>query len=271
MTHFEEGTLQAYQDGTLAEADRIGIDEHLSGCEQCAQQLSELTAAARLFSSSMRVLDHPSRLASAQRAAAQVLRDPPARVLAFRRPAMQARTFVRAAMLILGFAAAASATIPGSPTRDWLVTAWQRIAATFVETPEVAVPQPSAPAATEPSAPPAAPTPVAGVSVRPAAGRVEIVLRGSASEIRVRLVEGERAVVQASGGAASASFQTGPGRVQVTGGTGGELLVDIPRAADHVLLVVNGQTYLTRQDGVVSVTGPTAEKTGSEFLFKVQP
>jgi anti-sigma factor RsiW len=269
--HLEEGTLQAYLDGSLAAADRIGVDEHVSGCEQCAEQLEELRAAARLFSSSISLLNHPSRLAHAQQAAAQVLRNPPARVLTFGRPAVQARTLVRAATLVLGFAAAASATIPGSPTRDWLVTAWERIAATFGDAPEVAVPQPVAPTVTTPAVEPAPPTPVAGVSVRPGAGRVEIVLRGSASVIRVRLVDGERAVVQASGGAASASFQTGPGRVQVTGGTGGELLVDIPRSADRVLLVVNGQTYLTREDGEVSVPGPASENTGSEFLFRIQP
>src|SRR5690606_30227745 len=148
----------------------------------------------------------------------------------------------RAATLVFGFAAAASATIPGSPVRGWLgglLSPEPELAA--VSAPEAA----RAPAA-EPMAASVEAAAEAGISVLPEQGEVRSVPRDASPELTIRavLVDHPRAGVWASGEAASARFGSGAGRIEVEGAGPGELRIELPRAAYDAIVVVNGTPYL---------------------------
>lgn len=229
MTHVEQGKLQAYLDGEVGAAASADIENHLSICAACAAELTQLKSAAQLFAAALRGIDVP---APARQAPAPQVFALPGRA---RRPAM---AFARAAMLILGVAALASATIPGSPVRDWLTNALRGIG--ILQEPAVK------PAAVEQQAAPAtapAPVPEASLSLDPAGGNVLVVIKtsGAIAGVHVKLVDGPKALVRASGAAAGARFRTGPGRIEITGVTGGEVNVDIPKSALGARVEVDGK------------------------------
>ncbi|MBA4158204.1 MAG: hypothetical protein H0X65_12100, partial [Gemmatimonadetes bacterium] len=173
----------------------------------------------------------------------------------------------RAAILLLGSTAVLSATVPGSPLRDWLAN--DRGAAGPTAT---AVHEPVAAPATAPAAESAEAAP-AGISVRPLEGRMRVVLTAPApgSRIRVRLHDGERVGVWAAGVAARARFRSGPERIEVDGAGPGEIRVEIPRAAREVTLEVDGQVYLRKQGEDLRFPGPAADTAGPEIVFEVRP
>jgi hypothetical protein len=153
--------------------------------------------------------------------------------------------------------------------RTWLTYAWERTTAIFTSEPAAPAPQPEP---TPPVAPAhaAAPAPaaVAGVSVRPVGGEVEVLLNRPDATIRVRLVDGNRVVVQASGAAATARFQTGPGRIEVSGGGTGELVIEIPRSTSRATVRVDGKVILTKQGATLKPVGPVTDSTASEVVFR---
>src|SRR5688572_11458897 len=119
MAHIEQGDLQAYLDDEVGA--RAEIDAHVHSCAECAAELGRLREASTLFASAMHGMDTQAPVFSAlaelkhsNGAAAVAPKRQPARVPLVRVP------LARAALLLFGFAAAASATIPGSPVRAWL-------------------------------------------------------------------------------------------------------------------------------------------------------
>jgi hypothetical protein len=280
MSHLDVGTLQAILDEDLAEAQRASAAEHLVQCSECAAQLEELRTVSRLFASAVALLDQPERISGAS---APSLSDaqPVPRLVRFPRQAqnvwqsatrLSTGSLARAAILLLAFAAAASATIPGSPVRHWLSYAWDATTSMFASSPEVTepAPQPAAPVkvAPAPAAPTASPVAVAGVSVRPVGGQVEVLLIRPDATIRVRLVDGNRVVVQASGAAATARFQTGPGRIEVSGGGTGELVIEIPRTTSLATVRVDGRVILRKEGAVMKPIAPPTDTTPSEVIFR---
>jgi hypothetical protein len=279
MSHLDVGTLQAILDEDLAEAQRASAAEHLARCSECAAQLEELRTVSRLFASAVALLDRPERISAASAPTlSQAERAPrlvrlPARVWQSA-TRMSAGSLARAAILLLVFAAAASATIPGSPVRDWLSYAWDRTTSIFSSGPESSepapLPKPAAHVTPAPAPAPAVPTTaaVAGVSVRPVGGQVEVLLNRPDATIRVRLVDGNRVVVQASGAAASARFQTGPGRIEVSGGGTGEFVIEIPRSTSLATIRVDGKVILRKQGASLKPIGPLSDSTSSEVVFR---
>lgn len=271
MAHPSEGTLQAYLDHALSAEDRVGVAAHLEHCPACRAELELLARAAAVASAALALLDAPADLASARAAVtsratateAERAREP-VRI----GPAVPElrRAFLRAAVLILATAAVAAAAIPGSPLHRWLVRAWHEVVAPQGPETVPALPPPAVRVPAEPEA--AAPSPTAGVSVLPVGDRVRIVFDRLAPEtvVQVVLVDAREATVEASGQAASARFDTGPGRIEMIGGGAGEVQVKVPRAVGRASVESNGKLLLFKEDARIRVFSP-ADTVGSVLRF----
>jgi hypothetical protein len=176
---------------------------------------------------------------------------------------------LRAAVLVLVVAGAASAAVPGSPVRRLLVNLWQQTTKLFVSHPAAPVAPVAQPPAPTPAPPLAFPV---GVSVRPLDGRIQVLLDTPAPGLRVhvRLVDGELASVQASGPASSARFSTGPGRIEVVGGGPGDLLIDLPRTTDAAQVRADDQLLFSKIGARVR-HAPVVDSTDEGMLFRLLP
>lgn len=237
MAHIEEGVLQAYLDDEVGA--RAELDAHLRTCAECAAALDRLRSASTLFASAMSSADVQApalpALAAVQRASR------PAFTPAGATPprAWLRVPLARAAMLLFGFAAVASATIPGSPVRAWLSDVL-RTAGVLEEE------QPAAPVVPGTPASAGAADPgddAAALAIEPADGRIRIVLTSVSANanIRVRIVESDRALLQATGAAAKARFVTGPGRIEMIGVGSGDVIIEMPASVTDASVVADGK------------------------------
>lgn len=235
MTHVEQGELLAYLDNEVTASSRAAIETHLHGCTVCAAELSELRSAAALFTRLARASDTEAPIAKARSAVTAARTD-----AARRRFALSRSALAKAAVFTIGFAALASAAIPGSPLRKWISNALNRAEPTpAIQT----APAPTVPApAPSPSPAPSA-SDEAALSIQPVDGRVRIILSdvGQSASVRVRLVDSDRAVVQASGAAAHGRFRTGPGRIELVGVPDGVVTIDLPRNVKDMRVEVDGK------------------------------
>lgn len=245
MAHLDEGTLQAYLDGELPGRDRAAAAEHLLLCAECRRELDGLRRATETLRDALALTDVPAPPASA-----------PAVSGAPRHGGVRGRTLGRAAVLVLLVAAAASATVPGSPLREWIVDA--------VRPAPDAAPELPARAAEPPESRPSAPAGIALPGVRD----VDIVVTGP-FDMAIRLVRTEepRVAVSALGSDRDPLFRMGAGRIEVVGGAGGELRVEVPRTGAAVRLVVDGRRYAVVRDGTVEVLEP-GERDGEDVVWK---
>ena len=234
MTHVEEGVLQAYLDAEVTAGARADIDRHLHSCSTCAAELARMRNAAQLFTAALRDSDvvAPMLPAQARWAATRHLE----RMLPTPKPR---RAFARAAMFIVGLGAVASAAVPGSPVRGWISDALTRVG--LLDAPRTEQAPPPLP---EPG--PAVEEDVAEsttLTIDVVAGRVRIVLKNVSDDaaVEVRVVESERALVEATGAAARARFRTGPGLLEVDGVAGGSVIVEIPRSATRAVVLRDGE------------------------------
>lgn len=248
--HVNEGRLQTYADGELPYAESAEVEFHLGACVACRAESARLRELSSDFSEAM---DH---LVPAVRSAVFAPADT-------RRPQHAERlrrALPRAAIFLVGVAAAASASVPGSPVRHWL---------------EGAVTRPArvAPMSAHP-APVAAPVaaPEAGVSVDPLNGAVRVTLRGARDDLLVRaeIVEGPRAGVYATGDAVSARFRTAPGSIEVDGIGEGGLRVELPRAALSATVSVNGREYLRKEGDQLRLSMPAAGRSATAVTFRIK-
>ncbi|HEX2080227.1 MAG TPA: zf-HC2 domain-containing protein [Longimicrobium sp.] len=271
--------LRAFGDGEAPPAEARRTAAHLEGCTECRARLAGVRALREEIRQATTLAPPPGtweRIA-ARRAAgeelilpvADVARAEPAAGGGWRRLPLR-----RAAVLLACMAGIASATVPGSPVREWLrglLTAGDGRA------PAPAPPPPSTPAEA-PAKPAAAPAPLpadapeAGIGVEPAAGevRVAIVRPGPALHIRVRLDDTPVAQVRGRGQAAQARFASGNGRITVTGARSGELEVVLPRTARRATLSVDGTRFAVLEEGRLTVLAP-ADSSGAELIFPGRP
>lgn len=242
MRHLDDGTLQAFLDDELRPKDRADAAEHLLGCPQCQDTKDELVRAHSVFSEAVSVLDVDAPVRTA-----------PAAATSRTGVGFRGGAFVKAASLILLLAAAASAAVPGSPVREWIVRA--------VEPAPVEEPAPTVEPAPEPAPAPAVPAAPAGVSL--AARPMDIVVTGL-ENATLRLVEtdGESVItVSALGATTDPSFRTGAGTLEVRDGVGGEITVEWPASLETARLVVDGELYAEKAAGelVIHVPAETVE------------
>lgn len=254
MTHIDDGTLQAFLDDELAPRDRANAAEHLLGCPRCQAEKDELVRAHSVFSDAVAILDveAPRRAAPVAGSGGSGGAPVPGKAA---RPRFSGGPFIKAASLILLLAAAASAAVPGSPVREWIVRA--------IEPAPVEEPAP----VVEPAPAPApAPAPVpAGVSLA-ADQRVDVILSGL-EDAAIRLVEtaGERVTVSALGARTDPSFRTAVGTLEVRDGVGGEIIVEWPASLMTARLVVDGELYAEKADGALRIHVPAEMVEGARI------
>lgn len=241
--HLAEGTLQALLDGGLPPGELTAAEAHLAACGECAAALRELRAVNERMAALLAVGDVPAPVAQAQMS----LRARRARQSHW---GDARKALLRAAILVLGVAGVAAAAVPGSPVRAWVEQAVlpQKKATLPPGVVRAPVPAPRA-AATSPT----------GISIRPDAGAVRVVLTGASPRLRVtaRLVDGDRAGVLARGPAMSgARFRTAPGRIEVVDAGAGEIEVEIPRAARAATVEVNGRVLVAKDGDSLRVLAP---------------
>ncbi|MEX2584381.1 MAG: hypothetical protein WD766_14020 [Gemmatimonadota bacterium] len=254
MSHLSEGILQALLDDELSPADALDAGRHLSACASCATRFEEVERTSATLTAALRRLDldpHATR--------PRPLAAPPSMI---GRNRWSTGPLQKAALLLLTFAAAASATIPGSPVRQWLGSRIQPEPAPVVM--DVPDTSPIGVIATSPAE--------SGVSVLPAGGELRIILTGASPELQVRavLTSSGRGGVYASGEATAASFRTAQGLVEVVGAERGELRIEIPRSASSASVIVDGRTYLVKEGDRLHLTLPTRDTSAAEIVFQIQ-
>lgn len=252
--HLNEGDLQALLDSELSEADEREARRHVAVCDTCSSLFAEIGAGSALLGSSLSLLDRPVRQ----------LRLVGAPVRPVARPARwSAVPLGKAAALLLSVAAAASATIPGSPVRGWIE---DRLAPSAAP---VALEAP----AEEATATAVAPPMEAGVGAEPLDGHLRIVLTDAAPDLEVRaaFTDARRGGVYGSELNEGVRFESSPGRVEAIGATSGTLRIEIPRAAQTAVVEVDGMVYLAKEGDALRLQVPQQDASGAEVTFTIRP
>jgi hypothetical protein len=283
MTHATDGLLQAFLDGEIDSPAQAELRDHLDQCAACAAEADALEDMSATVHDALGLLateDAPmmraqAALAAARRGGAAVqpaTADTPAVPAGAtgrlsRMTRLGARSFARAAMLLLALAGAGAAAIPGSPVRRALETTFARVAQFFGAS--------SAPVATDAPVvvPGDAPEVVIGsrMGVLPADGRVRIVLHPPTGEvsITVRLVDGPRAQVETAMDGEGVRFRTGAGRIEVAGLAGGGVVVDIPRTAESATIEIDGLVHVYKRGELLQLSGPAGSGVGEQVRFRL--
>jgi hypothetical protein len=249
--HLGEGTLQRLLDGELSGPELAAAEGHLAHCAACRAEREALEGVFALVASGVSLLHPPA--ASLELAHASWRRRQRSRW-----PSQARRHLPRAALFLLAVAGVASATLPGSPVREWAETLWRHQPAAGVEEKAAGPPPGDLPSAAA----------SVGVSIEPADGEVRILVERPSPElrIRVRLDDQPRLSVRGTGGAADARFTLGRGRVSVEDAGAGELEVVIPRATERAIISVDGRRVLVKQGEELHVLVP-ADSVGTEIVF----
>ncbi len=246
IDHLTEGTLQALLDGELDVGEAESARRHLAGCVTCESEYGVLRDGSLVFATALSELDVAVR-GPVRSSAPRVPRR-----LSFIRGALQ-----RAAILVLGFTAAAAA-MPGSPIRAWFVETLDRAGDIVLEERAAVV------------APPGVEPVRSGVSVSPDEGRLRIVIVRPDPDLRIRatIIESPRGGAYATGEAASARFATGLGLVEVIDARGGELLLEIPADASSATVELDGRLYLTKDGDQLRLLVASGDTSGAEVRFQ---
>jgi hypothetical protein len=267
MKHIHEGMILALRDGMLVDVD---VRDHVDVCGACAAALDDARARARTIQAALSDVGMPADLGAAKEAvrrrlsgalgatgAEAAVPHPLARSRgaaaprgASRRTASPSRHLGRAAAILLLFAGAAAAALPGSPVREWIGA--------------LVAPSP-APAAVE-QTPQAAP-PESGIAVNVRDGQIQVVVRGAmpGSLVEVVWVDAATAAVTAADGS---TFTYRDGYVEVYASPG-DLRVELPRWARMASVEVDGRIYVRRFSGDVEIPGPSSGTSGDRIRFVV--
>jgi anti-sigma factor RsiW len=269
--HPDFEVLKGFADGALEAPERERVTAHLERCTECRRAILTVRTVGAVAREVWAPSAPPEALQRilARRAAGErrILPRVTDGDTTSARPAPTWRAPLRrsapwaAALLVtlVGGAAALS-----GPLRQWLAA--RERPARPAAAPVIA---PSRPAAE--STPPAAPVArVSGIAVPRTGGELWVAVEGADAglRIRVRLVEGEELEVRGVGAASSSVYRPRAGGVGVTtAGGGGELQVDIPRAAPRVVVRVNGVLLVAKDGAQLRVLAPRADTVGAEIVL----
>jgi len=195
MNHLTDAELQAWIDEELDPGNRVQVADHLVSCVDCRHALSELQAAAELFSKALALHDERLRRTADRQLSGGWTRG--IRTL----PRWVGRA---AAMTLLLGGAAAAAVVPGSPLRELI------LGSDTVKT----VPASDGIVAVETEL-----LSGASITVRPLEGRILIRIREfpAGTRIRIVLTEGALAVASLPDGEPNARFVVAAGLLEVVG------------------------------------------------------
>jgi hypothetical protein len=103
-------------------------------------------------------------------------------------------------------------------------------------------------------------------------GNVRILVNSPAPGLRVhvRLLDTDRATVEATGPASSARFRTGPGRIEVANAGAGDLRIELPRSVAHAIVEVDGKLLFSKNGDEVHHAG-SARTAGGDTVFHLHP
>jgi len=237
--HLDDEIMQRLLHDELAPAAHAVALEHLEACHACRARLDDEARSEEQVFATLQAIDTPAPLRFLEPDAGS-----PAR----------RRWLVRLAAAVGGLAIAGIAfAAPGFPLPDLL----RRI-------------RQSTPTAS-PTPPSPAPEPAtnAGIAVTPGRRLAIDVARGSGTAVAtVSLTDSADVILRAVGG--RPSFSSGVDRVAIRNVEGiTALFIDIPRAASHVELRVDGARVLVK-DGLEVTTGVRRDSAG-RYLFPLRP
>lgn len=252
LIHPSTARLRAFVD----ESDQR-LAAHLRGCSVCRNDvllMRDLLSVAREDFAPKAPRATLERIA-ARRAAGERRILPPADV-----GRSTGRTKQRLTVVILvSTIAAAAAALPGSPLRQLFTRRAE---------PKSNVAPVVKPSTLDTSAPITSP-PIAGVAI-PVANEllVEIDSASDSLQIRARVVDTPELEVRGIGLAASAVFRPRSGSVGVSEARGGEVQIDVPRAAKHFTLRVNGVVRVVKAGDRLRLLAPEGETSSSEIIVR---
>jgi len=247
MKHLDEGQILAARDG---EALPPQAQQHLEACTTCGAAVEDARARSEIVARTLTALDGPVE-ATAAKAGVR------ARLGAARRPRWSwgGRHLGRAAALLL-LTAGAAAALPWSPVRSLL---------------RPAGPEPRADASAAPSSEAAAPVirnAETGIAVPVSDGFVQVVVRGADPGTVLEVTWSDQDAARLAAPAGS-RFTYAAGRVEVDASRG-RVGVELPRAATHVSLEVDGRLYLSGSPAAPEVLGPAVERSEDGIRFSVE-
>ncbi|MCL7965622.1 MAG: zf-HC2 domain-containing protein [marine benthic group bacterium] len=250
MDHRTDAELQAYLDAELDGAESAGVAAHLMVCTACRARLGELRLAGDRFRAALAELD--STLPSGS------LRP---RIGWIRRRGT--RSALRAAVLLLAVAGAASAVVPGSPLRALI----ERLVSGEVASVPIEAPTPEA-------VPESAPPGITSVTVSPVGGRVNIVVRQFApgTTLRVRYATGNDVRARLVSGQDGVRFSVGEGSLFVVGSESAqpsEILFELPRGLEFATLEVDGKRELVASPEGFRRPGDSGELSQDDVVLRV--
>ncbi len=271
--HPDIEVLKGFADGALAAPARERVTTHLERCTECRRAVvtvRTVTAVAREAwapSAPPEALDRilARRAAGERLILPHVTDDDALSAGAATQRATLRRSAVWAAALLLAAMGAAAAL--SGPLRGWLTVRDQ--SGRTAEAPEVIPPR-----ATTESTHGATPAPVSGIAVPRTSGELWVAIDATDTRslrIRVRLVDVDELEVRGVGAASSAVYRPRAGGVGITTTGGGELQVDIPRAAPRVLVRVNGALILVKDGVQLRVLASRADTVGAELVLTPAP
>jgi hypothetical protein len=262
MDHRTDGELQAYLDAELLRDEAVVVSEHLRVCTDCRARLGELRMAGEDFRQALGELDaHFDRTAPAT---PMPLRQRRARAASARHAVLGRTALMRAAVLLLAVAGAATAVVPGFPLRQLIERLSSEPAEpVMVETPPPTVDQTEAPAPG-----------IASVTVAPVDGRVAVSVRrfAAGSIVRVRFGSGSEARARLVSGLSGARFSVGPGSLFVVGtgsSTTGEILIELPRGLISATVDVDGERILVASPDGLRRSGDPSSVPEDEVVLRV--
>jgi len=271
MRHPDEGRILAFLDGVLEPEEGAELGAHVSGCPNCQARLAGLEEAVDRARRALALVDvepRTARVREAIRARVTGERSQPAgrrRRPTFAFPARRLPlSLPRAAGIVLLLAGTAAAAVPGSPLREWIVSAWESArapdeAAVGEEGTEVSG------GGEEEST--VEPEPLeTSVTLPPEEGAVELTVHEAVPgiEVTVAWVDGQQAGIIAGEGT---GFRTEVGRLDAFAPPG-PVRVQLPRALSRAVVVVNG-VLLYRQEGEArEILGEVVRQGENEIVFR---
>ncbi len=262
MDHRTDGELQAYLDAELLRVEAAVVSEHLMVCTDCRARLGELRMAGEEFRHALGELD--AQFDRTAPATPMPLRQRRARAASARHAVLGRTALMRAAVLLLAVAGAATAVVPGFPLRqliDRLVN--DRAKPAHVEAPAVPVEEAEAPAPG-----------IASVTVAPVDGRVAVSVRrfAAGSIIRVRFGTGSEVRATLVNGPGGARFSVGSGSLFVVGtgsSTTDEILIELPRGLNSATVDVDGKRILVASPDGLRRSGDPSGVPEDEVVLRV--
>jgi anti-sigma factor RsiW len=248
IDHVEDGTILAHLDGELDGGTSSRVAAHLSECAGCRRRWEELSTASAVLASGLDALD----VAPPDRSAEEVRQFGRSRTRersddrvedgpVGRRPfGFPHAALLKAAVLVLGVATAASAVVPGSPVRAWIADAVRAVAGTVVDdrgsgaaVPDAEVPDPT----TAPQE-----SGLQGVTI-PVTDSAVVRVPESSSELRLRIRSIRGGLLSVTG--RGARYRAGSGTIEVTAvGDDGELHLGVPESVPAVRVTGGGRTLV---------------------------